>query len=78
MMTGRKFPLISYLEPTIQQGGVFIYYRNVLPLKILGTECLQECINFEIIIVDKLCRFVSLHCSPSQLQDDFEPFANDF
>ena len=43
-----------------KRRGVCIYYRNSLPLKILGIHCLQECINFEIMIGGKLCRFVCL------------------
>ena len=38
-----------------------IYYRNSLPLKSLGNQYLQECINFEIRIGGKLCRFVSIY-----------------
>ena len=34
--------------------------------------------NFEIMIGGKLCKFVSLYCSPNQSQDDFESFANNF
>ena len=56
----------------------FIYYRNSLPLKIPGIEYLHECINFEIRIGGKLCRFVSLYRLPNQSQDDFESFANNF
>ena len=48
-----------------KQGGVCIYYRNSLPLKILNIQYLHECINFEIRIGGKLCRFVSLYRSPS-------------
>ena len=59
-------------------GGVCIYYRNSLPWKILNIQYLHECINFEIRIGGKLCRFVSLYCSPSQSQDDFESIANNF
>ena len=36
-----------------KQGGVCIYYRNSLPLKILGIQYLHECINFEIRIGGK-------------------------
>ena len=61
-----------------KRGGVCIYYRNSLPLKILGIQYLQECINFEIRIGGKLCRFISLYCSSSQSKDDFEAFANNF
>ena len=61
-----------------KRGGVCIYYRNSLPLKILNIQYLHECINFEIRIGGKLCRFVSLYRSSSQSQDDFESFANNF
>ena len=61
-----------------KRGGVCIYYRNSLPIKILNIQCLHECINFEIIIRGKLYRFVSLYRWPSQSQDDFESFANNF
>ena len=44
----------------------------------VGIQYLQECSNFEIRIGGKLCRFVSLYRSPSQSQDDFEIFANNF
>ena len=37
---------------------------------------LQECINFEIKIADKICNFISLYKSPSQSKDGFEPFAD--
>ena len=37
-----------------KRGGVCIYYRNSLPLKILGIHYLQECINFEVNYVDLL------------------------
>ena len=37
---------------------------------------MQECINFEIKIKDKLCNFITLYRSPNQCQDDFESFIN--
>ena len=61
-----------------KRGGVCIYYRNFLPLKILGINYLQECINFEKMIGGKLCMFVPLYRLPNQSQDDFESFANNF
>ena len=39
---------------------------------------MQECINFEIKIKDKLCNFITLYRSPNQCQDDFESFINNF
>ena len=38
-----------------KRSGVCIYYKNTLPLKVLNTHILQECINFEIKIENKLC-----------------------
>ena len=37
---------------------------------------MQECIDFEIKIKDKLCNLISLYCSPNQSQDDFKSFNN--
>ena len=37
---------------------------------------LQECINFEIKIANKICNFISLYRSPSQFKDEFESFAD--
>ena len=37
---------------------------------------MQEYINFEMKIKNKLCDFISLYCSPNQSQDDFESFVN--
>ena len=37
---------------------------------------MQECLNFEIEIKDKLCNVISLYRSPNQSQDDFESFIN--
>ena len=61
----------------VKRGGVCIYYKISLPLKIKNIHYLQECINFEINIKDKLCNFISLYRSPNQSQDDFESFIND-
>ena len=69
-----SFILGKFIDLKMQstkRGSVCIYHRNPLPLKILGFPYLQECIN-------KLCRFVSLYRLPSQSQDDFEAFVNNF
>ena len=39
---------------------------------------MQECINFEIKIKDKLCNFITLYHSPNQCQDDLVSFINNF
>ena len=57
-----------------RRGGVCVYYKNTLPLKLVNVNYLQECLNFEIKIRNKLCNFISLYRSPIQSQDTFETF----
>ena len=56
----------------VKRGGICIYYKNCLPLKVANTQYLQECINFEMKIGEKLCNFVALYCSRRQSQDELE------
>ena len=58
----------------VKRGGVCIYYKTMLPLKVLSTNFLQECINFEVCIGNKICRFIHLYRAPSQFQDEFHDF----
>ena len=59
-------------------GGICIYYKNFLALRILNVQYLQECINFSTKIGDIICIFKSLYRSPSQTLDDFKTFSNNF
>ena len=61
-----------------KKSGVCIYFKNSVPLKVLDIQLLQECINFEIKITDKICNFIYLYRSPSQSKDKFESFADNF
>ena len=55
-----------------KRGGVCIYCKNYLPLQIISINHLSESINFEIMIGNKICNFITLHRLPSQNQDDFQ------
>ena len=59
-------------------GGVCMYYKNCLPLKVLDIRFLHESIVFELRIGDKLCSFISLYRSPNQSYDDFVSFLDNF
>ena len=59
-------------------GGVFIYYHNSLPLKVIDIQLLNECINFKIRISGKLYCFLCLYRSLSQTRDILETFADNF
>ena len=61
-----------------KRGGICIYYKNFLPLKLTGVRLLDECIAFDLIISNKLCSFVALYRSPSQSQDDFATLSDNF
>ena len=61
---------------TSKRGGVCIYYKNYLRLRIISVNYLSECINFEVIIGNKICNFITLYRSPSQNQDDFQAFTD--
>ena len=65
---------ISYADHPSKNkcNGVYIYYKNVLLLRVLSVQYLQECINFELNIGGKICNFISLCRSPKQTQDKFE------
>ena len=69
---------LSHGRPYIKckKGGVFIYFKNSLPSKVLDIQLLQECINFELKITDKICSFISLYRSHSQSKDEFDSFAD--
>ena len=61
-----------------KRAGICIYYENFLPLKLTGVRLLDQCIAFDLIISNKLCSFAALYRSPSQSQDDFATFSDNF
>ena len=71
--------LIGSDHPSNKNGGsICIYYKIFIPLKVTGVRLLEECITFDLIISNNLCSFVALYRSPSQSQDDFATFSNNF
>ena len=58
-----------------KRGGVCIYYKNFLHLRVLDIQYLHECINIELKIGDNLCYIIALCRSPSQSQNEFENFS---
>ena len=57
----------------VKRGEVCIYYKTMLPSKVLSTNFLQEYINFEVSVGNKKCRFIHLYRT-SQSQDEFHNF----
>ena len=46
-------------------GGVCICYKNCLPLQNINVNYLSECLNFKMMIGNKICNFITLYSSPS-------------
>ena len=71
--------LIRAANPkNIKQGGVCIYYRETLPLKIIQLNYLPEYLVCEISYNDKKIFIVALYRSPSQSTDEFDEFLRGF
>ena len=62
----------------IKQGGVCIYYRETLPLKIIQINYLPEYLVCEINYDNKKIFIVILYRSPSQTTDEFDEFLRGF
>ena len=59
-----------------KRGGICVYYRNSLPLKLLNIFHLQVCIVFELKIGNKFCKIVYLCRSLSQYDGEFDTFSD--
>ena len=59
-------------------GGVCLYYKNNLPLRVVNIYYLNECLTLELKVGDKICNFVVLYRFPSQSQDEFKTFSDNF
>ena len=58
----------------IKRGGVCVYYRETLPLKVLNICHLTECLVLEIVCENKKCILACLYRSSSQSSDEFDTF----
>ena len=43
-----------------KRGGICIYYKYLLPLKVNGVRLLEECIAFDLIISNKPCSMLQI------------------
>ena len=69
------YDLIRANHPSnVKRGGVCIYYKNHLPLKLTNINFLHECLTIELNIKNKLCVLVALYRSPSQSHNEFSSF----
>ena len=71
----QRYDLIRADHPSnVKRGGVCIYYKNHLPLKLTNINFLHECLTIELHIKNKLCVLVALYRSPNQSNNEFSSF----
>ena len=69
------YDLIRADHPSnVKRGGVCIYYKNHLPLKLTNINFLHEYLTIELNIKNKLCVLIALYRSPSQSNNEFSSF----
>lgn len=50
-----------------KRGKVLIYYKETLPLRKIDVNYLNDSIRFKLKVGEKLCSFITLYRSPSQI-----------
>ena len=71
-LEAQGYDLIRVDHPSnVKRGGVCIYHKNYLPLKLTNINLLHECLTIELNIKNKLYVLVALYRSPSQLHKGF-------
>ena len=57
-----------------KRGGVRIYFKETLAIRLVSTNSLKECLLLEVFIGNKKGFVLSLYRSPSQSQEEFYDF----
>ena len=63
---------------TVKRGGVCIYYKESLPVRVINLPYLQEALLLELNDQNKKIYISSLYGSPSQNSEEFESFLTNF
>ena len=62
----------------VKQGGVCIYFKESLPVRVINLPYLQEALLLELNDQNKRIIISSLYRSPSQNSEEFESFLTNF
>ena len=62
----------------VKRGGVCIYYKETLALKVISTPYLNESLLCEVTTGSRKCIIGTVYRSPSQNSDEFESFLLNF
>ena len=58
----------------IKRGGVCIYYKESLPVRVISTPYFKEALLLEMSYNNKKVLVSVIYCSPSQTNDEFDTF----
>ena len=73
------YELIRVDHPSNQKrGGICIYHKDFLPIKVNNISCLKECLNFSLSVYGKQCNITLIYRSPSQSSEEFDKFLSNF
>ena len=60
--------------PNQERGGICIYHKDFLPIKVNNVSCLKECLNFSLSVHGKQCNITLIYHPPSQSSEEFDTF----
>ena len=73
------YELIRVDHPSNQKrGGICIYHKDFLPIKVNNISCLKECLNFSLSVYGKQCNITLIYRSPSQSSEEFDKCLSNF
>ena len=73
------YELIRVDHPSNQKrGGICIYHKDFLPIKVNNISCLKECLNFSLSVYGKQCNITLIYRSPSQSSEECDTFLSNF
>ena len=73
------YELIRVDHPSNQKrGGICIYNKDFLTIKVNNVSCLKECLNFSLSVYGKQCNITLIYLSPSQSSEEFGTFLSNF
>ena len=73
------YKLIRVDHPSNQKrGGIYIYHKDFLPIKVKYISCLKECLNFSLSVYGKRCNITLIYRSRSQSSEEVDTFLSNF
>ena len=73
------YELIRVDHPSNQkQGGICIYHKDFLPIKVTNVSCLKKCLNFSLSVHGKQCNITLIYRSPGQSSEESDTFLSNF